>query len=260
MHDGGPEPGESEERAAFAALDVAFANATQRWRSTDDPVTILFSGGVDSGLLAWELREHPALTLLTAGVAGSPDLVAGESGARTLGLAWTGTELTEDEVRAVAERIASATDGLPWTTRTVLIAFEAAVERAPRGPILCGQGADELFLGYAHFRGLDATEARERSEADLRTLIERDWPTARTLALRTDRRVYAPYLEPEFVAAARAVPVLRRMPGEAPKRFFRRWAVHRGLPPAIANRPKRALQFGSGVGRVVARATRDRAR
>ncbi len=136
----------------------------------------------------------------------------------------------------------------------MLVAFALAVERSPPGPVLCGQGADELFLGYAHFRGLDVVAAAERSEADLKQLLERDWPVSQRIAERLGRSVVAPYLHPEFVRAARAIPIELRRPDPTPKGFFRQWALRRGLPPAIATRPKRALQFGSGIDRLLPRA------
>ncbi len=235
----------------FSTLDAAFERAISPWEKPETPVTLLFSGGVDSGLLAWALRHHPGLTLITVGVRGSPDLRAAEESAALIGTRWVSSEITAPEVRELADRTRADTVDLPRTTRNVLIAFALALDRAPRTPILCGQGVDELFLGYAHFHGLGPAEAAKRSQADLRVLLERDWPRSQQIARRTGRTVVAPYLHPEFVAAAGEVPIERRMSEPVPKGFFREWAMRRGLPAVIATRPKRALQYGSGVDRLV---------
>ena len=172
----------------FSTLDAAFERAISPWEKPETPVTLLFSGGVDSGLLAWALRHHPGLTLITVGVRGSPDLRAAEESAALIGTRWVSSEITAPEVRELADRTRADTVDLPRTTRNVLIAFALALDRAPRTPILCGQGVDELFLGYAHFHGLGPAEAAKRSQADLRVLLERDWPRSRAdrTADRTD--------------------------------------------------------------------------
>ena len=251
------EPAPGEEPSAFlrsySAMDAALDEAIAPFRTGDAPLAVLFSGGVDSGLLAWELRRRPAVRLVTVGVAGSADLEAAARAATVLGLPSDRVELSEIEVRTAADRASAESRDLPRVARHVLVAFGAALERAPAPSVLCGQGADELFLGYAHFRSLSERAALERSEADLHTLLERDWPRAQALAARNGRRVFAPYLHPGFVAAARAIPIGWRLPGDESKSYFRRWAEHRGLPHAIARRPKRALQYGSGVDRILAR-------
>ena len=232
-------------------FDEVFSSSIRPWKDGSDPLSLLFSGGVDSGLIGWELRDRPNFVLSTVGTPGSPDLDAARTGAVVIGARWAPSELTAADVREVSQRIAREVEGLPRTARSVLVSFALALERTPSHQVLCGQGADELFLGYAHYRGLDAEAAAARSESDLRQLLESDWPASQRIASQLGRAVAAPYLDPEFIAAARSIPIERRMPDPAPKAFFREWATRRGLPPSIAFRPKRALQFGSGVDRLV---------
>jgi asparagine synthase (glutamine-hydrolysing) len=241
----------------FSTLDRAFTGVLRPWVSRDAPVTLLFSGGVDSGLLAWELRHNPSVTLLTVGVHGSTDLRDADESARLIGARWVRSEVTASEVRDVARHVREQVRGLSRTPRNVLVAFAMALDRAPDEGVLCGQGADELFLGYRHFRGLTAAEASDRSEFDLALLRDRDWPRARQIAESMGRTAFAPYLEPTFIEEAQAVPIDRRLPGSNPKAFFRQWAEHRGLPASIATRPKRALQYGSGIDRLVPESTGD---
>lgn len=236
----------------FDLLDAAFALAMAPWRERRSPICLLFSGGVDSGAIAWELRRHPALTLYTMGVAGSPDLRAAEDGAALLGLRWVRRQVNATDVRDLGDRVRGSLHDLGRTARSVQTAFALALERAPPGVLLCGQGADELFLGYAHFGGLDSPAAERRSNDDLDRLLDRDWPRSQSIAERLGREVAAPYLDPGFVRSARSIPIELRLPRPTPKDFFRRWALRRGVPAPIALRPKRALQYGSGVDRLLA--------
>ena len=235
----------------FAELDAAWEEALRPVRSRAGPVGILFSAGVDSSLLAWELRRRSHLSLWTMGREGSPDLTAGRRGAELLGLPWTGILVGPDQVRSALHRFSTELQGLPNVTTGVLLSLALAIDGASPPLLVCGQGVDEMFLGYAHYRHLSGPEAELRSRNDLETLRARDWPRTQAIANRTGKEIAAPYMAPSFERAARAVPVELRLPGEAPKRFFREWAGHRGLPMELSRRPKKALQYGSGVAALV---------
>ena len=241
----------------YAALDRGFERALGRIGSSE-PVVVLFSGGVDSGLLAWELRGRAGTRLSTFGVVGSPDLEAGRQGAERLGIPWSASTATPKEVVDRARALDEWVGPLSPTERAVETAFALAVEGAPPGVLVCGQGVDELFLGYAHFRPLDPEGTARRADADLTHLVDVGWPREQEIARRLGRTVRAPYLDPAFVAAANAIPLPQRSVADPPKALFRGWAKRRGLPPEIALRPKRALQFGSGVDRLLRKRGPDR--
>lgn len=242
---------ETYDGPAFARLDSALDRALGPWRTSRPEIGLLFSGGVDSALLAWELRGVDGLELVTVGTRGSPDLVSAESAARRIGTRWSGSVVSAADVRAMGPRIARETDGVGPVRASILTALALALERAHAAEVVCGQGADELFLGYAHYRGLGPREAARRSEQDRRQLREADWPRTQRIASLLGRRIAAPYLDPDFVGAALAVPIERRLPRGEPKAYFRSWARHRGLPPELSARPKRAMQYGSGVDRAL---------
>jgi asparagine synthase (glutamine-hydrolysing) len=241
----------NEEDRWFRTLDDAIGDSLRPWREGSGSTALLSSGGVDSSLLAWELRSTPRLVLSTVGVRGSADLTAAEEAAGLLGLPWVGTPIAAADVRRVSDTVDPEVAGIAGVRRSVLLAVAVAIDHAPHQEVLCGQGADELFLGYAHYRGLLPAEAGRRAEADLDRLLADDWPRTERIARRLGRGVHAPYLEPKFVTAARSVPLAARLPLPGPKAFFRRWARHRGLPASLADRPKRALQYGSGIDRIV---------
>jgi asparagine synthase (glutamine-hydrolysing) len=246
-----------DEREWFARLDAGVDAALAPWRAVAGPVTVLFSGGVDSGLLAWELRDRPGLRLLAVGLPGSPDLRAARGSALALGRELTAVELEPEEVLRGFDRWAPGIRHVPWTRQTVLVALALGLAHSDPGPALCGQGIDELFLGYAHFRDLSASDAKARSARDWTTLTDVDGPLAIAIGRELDRELVAPYLGPAFVRAALEIPIERRLPGGEPKALFRRWARSRGLPAPVAERPKRAFQYGSGIARLLEAARPD---
>ncbi len=234
---------------SFAALDAALELAIAPWQRGPEPTVVLFSGGIDSGFLAWELRRAPRVTLFTVGLEGTEDLRRAETAAPDLGLPWVGRSLSDDDLERAVRMVGPDDSPAENLRRGIFVALAAAIDRAPVGRLVCGQGADELFLGYAHFRGLDPAGARERAEDDLRRLQELDWPRTVALAERSRRTIGAPFLDPRFVAAVGAVPIDERVPAELTKPLLRRWAQHRGVPEALVARPKRAIQYGTGVDR-----------
>jgi len=235
----------------YAELNAAWEDSVRPLRSRAGPLGVLFSAGVDSSLLAWELRHRSEVSLWTMGCEGSPDLSAGRRGAEFLGLPWTGIEVGPNDVRVALHRFSAELQGLPSVATSVLLSLALAIEGASPPLLVCGQGVDELFLGYAHYRGLIGPEAEFRSRNDLDTLRSRDWPRTRAIADRAGKEIVAPYLAASFERAARTVPIDLRLPGDTPKRFFRDWAGSRGLPAELSFRPKKALQYGSGVAALV---------
>jgi asparagine synthase (glutamine-hydrolysing) len=233
----------------WGPLDRAFDDALAPILEARQPLTVLFSGGVDSGLLAWELREAPGVSLFTVGVAGADDLERARAAAPAIGTRWAGRELHDAELVPIVGRLDDELRDVAPPRRGIFVALAAAVAVAPPGVLVCGQGADELFLGYAHFRGLPTEAAGARRHSDLATLVDQDWPRTGRIAAMWGRQVLAPYLDPSFVHVALGLPIVDHVPGALTKPGFRRWASHRGLPPLLADRPKRALQYGSGVDR-----------
>lgn len=234
-----------------AALDAAFEEALHPLKNPDGPLGVLFSAGVDSSLLAWELRHRPEVVLCTMGCEGSPDLRAGRIGAERLGLPWEGITVDVELVHRTEDRFPGELAGLPSVSRTVLLSLAIAIDRASPARLVCGQGVDELFLGYAHYRGLSEADAERRSREDLARLRGTDWPRTQAIAKRLGKQARAPYLALPFEAAATRIPLALRLPADRPKQFFREWAVGRGLPAELAERPKKALQYGSGVDALV---------
>ena len=243
----------TETTARFAALDAAFDAALGPLRAHDERPVVLFSGGVDSGLLAWELRAHPHARLFTVGRSGCADLRRAEAAVASIGLPWSSIELEGQDLEDLERRLTSDGPPLEVGQRGILLALAAGFGHAPPGRLVLGQGVDELFLGYAHFRGLSPAQARERSEADLARLLDRDVPCTLACARRFGREVSCPYLDPSFLGAARAFAIEEHLPGELTKPLFREFARHRGLPEALAGAPKKAIQYGSGVDRWLAR-------
>jgi asparagine synthase (glutamine-hydrolysing) len=235
-------------------LEAALGSA----RTGETSTVVLYSGGLDSGLLAHLLtRSGGRAELRTVGCPGSNDLVAAREGARHLGASWQGTELSDPALDDAWSRYRERLGAEPEPHRSVLFSLAVAFEACPAGVVVIGQGADELFGGYRHFEGLSSAEAARRSDEDLRRLLEQDWPATESLARPRGLRLVAPYLDPGFVAATRKLDPAVRFSAPPRKRYLRLLARRAGLPGELADRPKRAFQYGSGIAAWLRRRTRS---
>ncbi|HOE52388.1 MAG TPA: asparagine synthase-related protein [Methanomassiliicoccales archaeon] len=220
-------------------------------RELTGPTAVLFSGGLDSVLLVALARQCADMRLYTVGYPGSHDLKAGERAAGELGLPWKGIVLDDDALRAAViflrERL-----GL---SDPVVISFELPLyivcATVPEGVLLSGQGADELFGGYARYAHMTDGERVRSMKEDLRALLAEGLPREERLATLFGKRLVCPYLSPETIKAAEAVPPTALRGELGNKGPLRDLALGLGL--SVARAPKKAAQYGSGTMRAMKR-------
>ncbi len=235
----------------ISQLAAQLERAVARCRPGAGSATLLFSGGLDSSLVAYlAARQGTPLNLVTIGVPPSGDLERAASAAEILGQKVRQYEVGKTEVRESYDRGTRRQPTLGRTDRSVQVAMDLALSRVEDSWVICGQGADELFLGYLHTYQLSGDPMVERAEADLRKLTERDWPLTLELAKSYGKTLVSPYLDPGFLAEVATVPWSDRKGAER-KSMLRAVATEVGLPPSLVGRPKKAFQYGSGIDRIL---------
>lgn len=214
-------------------------------RELGGEVAVLFSGGLDSAVLARLARDHCRPVLYTIGYPGAHDLHAGRNAAEELSLPWQGLELDDGRLR---EGLAALRD-LSGLTDPVSLSFELPLylgcTMLREDILLSGQGADELFGGYARYRSMDDAQRASAMGIDLGLLISVGRPREARLAEASGKRLVCPYLDPGVIKAAGRFSA-SEMVGEAGNKLpLRRLARNLGLSSASA--PKKAAQYGSGI-------------
>ena len=206
----------------------------------------MFSGGVDSCVIARLASGHVLVTLYTVGVEGAHDLKVGESSADAMGLAWKGIIITESDIRQAIPFVAKHLG----TVSPLALSFEMPLFFVARAAdeeiILCGQGADELFGGYARYENMSPAERRDRMKADAEALIAKGAPAERRLASALGKELGHPYLDRSMVELAGSLPDEMLVDKGVRKVALRQMATALGLEGA-ALRPKKAAQYGSGI-------------
>lgn len=253
-----PEPTTDPTVAVAAVRDAVEASLEA---VETDGLAVAFSGGVDSAVVATGLQ----VPLYVVGFPGSHDVAAARDAARRMGR----------EVRVVELAVADVEDAVPAVARAIgrtnamdvsialplyLVARRAAADGYAR--LAVGQGADELFGGYAKVAKapadprVDADTVRGARREMLGTLpdqLERD-----VLALRAAGVApVAPLLDDRVVEAALRLPNDLIVDDRGERKVALRRAARDVLPDPVAFREKKALQYGSLVSRELDRLARQ---
>ena len=260
-----PEPRPTDEAVAavetavreHALVDTVGATAAAESEQT---AAVAFSGGVDSAVVA---AGRPAAPLYVAGFPGSHDVAAAREAAAAMDRPLRWVEIDHDELRRAVPAVAAATGrtnpmDLSIAVPLFLVAERAAADGCDR--LVVGQGADELFGGYAKVVDpasddrVDAATVRGARRETLLSLpaqLPRDVSTLRAAGVEP----VAPFIHDDVVRAA------LRLPGEALVADGRRKVALRraadGIVPETARRAeKKAVQYGTYVSRELDRLAR----
>lgn len=237
-----------------AKLKQAIINAIKTRIPKDKKCALLLSGGVDSSLIAWELKKQGAdIHCYTVGIDKSEDMVMAKKLTKLLNLKHTTHELTLDEVEHIFKTIA------PWYLNDERLKDEnlavlfgvAAVEYAAVqlvkkdniNVVFGGLGSEEIFAGY--LRHEKATDVNEECWRGLQQMWQRDLIRDCILASHFGIDVKTPFLDGEVIKAAMRIPGNQKIKGDIKKYVLRVIAEQEGLPNEFAFRKKMGAQYGS---------------
>jgi asparagine synthase (glutamine-hydrolysing) len=237
---------------AYPPMDLAEAiEIAVRLRSDEGVVAL--SGGVDSVLVAYLAQRE----CVTVGMAGSHDLLRASGVAKELGLSTEQVVLSPGMIEEALIRVLQVIPRInpvdASIATTLYFVSEWAGEHGYKR-ILAGQGADELFGGYARYLQTDDLGADlEKDFLGLAVQLERD----QAVAALNGTYFSLPYMDLRVVNTARAIP-----PGDKVCEGMRkkplRLVAARYLPESMALYGKKAMQYGSGVMKEISRLANQR--
>ena len=207
----------------------------------EKPVTISFSGGVDSALIALLAKDFTDVELIAVGTPGSHDLIAAKSAAEIMNMEIECVEVSAEEMASEAILMKKEID-LEQIEVEFMLPFWIVAKKAKHSTLMCGQGADEVFGGYARFR--DEKNVPNLSK-EVNNLSEKLHEREIKIADLFNLKLSCPYLSNVVVQAAENFSQEERI-GDIGKVVLRQSAEMLGLPREIAQRKKKAAQYGSG--------------
>ena len=223
----------------------------------DVPVGVYLSGGLDSSLIAALMRPHTvALHSFTAGIKGAPDLLAAREAAHFLGTEHHELIYTAEDVKAAIPEVIRHIESFdaPLVRSAVPMHFVSKLVAEHVKVVLSGEGADELFAGYAYLAdfGGGTSLKRELAEITLR-LQDTNLQRADRVSMAHGLEARVPFLDRSLVRYVGRLPAeLLEPQGGRPEKWLLREACRGLLPPALLNRKKMKFSEGAGSSEVMA--------
>jgi asparagine synthase (glutamine-hydrolysing) len=236
------------------ALLISMKKRTQDF----DRVGIIFSGGIDSVIVAWLAKKMVREVICyTGGIKGSNDILFARKIAKKLDLKLRVNELTDDEVEQMIPEIINSIEDTNAGQVEVAVPVYAAVKLAHEDGInvmLTGQGADELFGGYSWYAKVVEKEGygklREHMTKDLLLLYKETLEREDKITMAHSIEMREPFLDIGVIRTSMRMDLKLNVRGgddNFGKHVHRRLAQEFGIPRNIAYRVKEAAQHGSGM-------------
>ncbi|NJD99766.1 asparagine synthase (glutamine-hydrolyzing) [Thermococcus sp. LS1] len=216
---------------------------------------VLFSGGLDSSLIALIASRYSNVVLYTAGAEGSQDLEWARKVSEELDLPLREYVFDLDDVREAVPKVAFAIEEPNAMNLAIGIPLYFATKLAHEDGcklLLSGQGADELFGGYAKY-----LERPELMESDLLEIGEKNLARDDKIAMLNSVEGRVPFLDLAVISTALNTPLEAKIRNGIRKAVLREAAVELGLPKWIAERDKKAAQYGSGAQKLLEKLARS---
>ncbi len=212
---------------------------------------ILFSGGLDTSIVAFAASKYTRLEAFTVAFENSPalDLEYSKLMANLLKMDHKIQFFGEDEMHSAIQdviKILRVFD--PMDVRNSVAAYVGLKTAKENGikSIMTGDGLDELFAGYSWLFSLNEKELKEYLSNMWQVMQFTSIPMAKSLGMVSK----PPFLDPEFKSFAFSTDpklMIRSERGKTWGKWIIRKAYEGLLPDEIVWRIKTPLEFGSGT-------------
>ena len=239
-------------------LSGLFVNAVRQ--SCNAQTAILFSGGLDSSLIATVAKRFCEPLLVTAGIENSSDLEAACAVAAQLGLPHEKVVLGEAEIIKVYNKWHRLARGGQLNKIELMVPVFAccrAAAKAGKWNVLLGSGAEELFVGYERYFDYlkEKKDLKEILEKEFAALPAGDCAATDMVAKSFGMAAKYPFLNAAFSQEVLSLPIKERVgTRENKKPLLRKMAQNLGVPALAVERRKIAMQYGSGVHKILLKA------
>ncbi len=235
-------------------------SAAVKSRIPEGKFGIMFSGGVDSALIAFLCKKFGGeFTCYTVGFVNSRDIVAARKAAELMGLELKEKVYSEDEIEKIISEVLPVIGRNDVVNASVAAVAYAAILLAREDGInalFSGLGSEEIFGGYQ--RHADAADINAECWKGLGNMWQRDLVRDCRLASHEGVSFLTPFLDQRLIQDAMRVPGNLKIDSLQKKIILRKAALSLGLPRQIAFRKKIAAQYGSGFDSAIEKLSRKK--
>ncbi|GAB4314745.1 MAG: asparagine synthase (glutamine-hydrolyzing) [Candidatus Zixiibacteriota bacterium] len=248
----------TDKAEAIAAYGSAIEAAIRKRVEGHDHVGVIFSGGIDSFLVAYLIDKIGVpFTCYASGRTGSTDIKWSLELCKQFGWDIKTADLTTEDVAQLVPEVMDVIEDHSLIQVEVAIPIYAAVRNASRNGervILTGQGADELFGGYSWYSTIVDREGYgaflKRSWEDTLLLYSECLEREDKISMAHSVELRVPFLDPNVIKVAYDIdPRLKIHKGgdDMGKRIHRDYCLSIDVPHNIAYRVKEAAQHGANI-------------
>jgi asparagine synthase (glutamine-hydrolysing) len=263
-----PEEESIDESDATLTLDELFTNAVGK--IVPRGAGIAFSGGLDSALVAFAAKSaglEPEL--ISVGLKGQRELAHAETIAKSFGLPIDIEELSSSEILNALPNVVNIIE----TTDPVIVGISVPIYFACQKAhemglsyIAAGQLSDELFGGYGKFEDTILRDGADKLGKEMFDSVVaasvKDFDPGDKLAVAAGLELCCPFAYLPLVERSLRLPSSLRVnltKGKVIRKYIlRRLAAHMSLPESVVDRPKKAVQYSSGVQKVLLKEAKRR--
>jgi asparagine synthase (glutamine-hydrolysing) len=232
-------------------------------------VAVAFSGGLDSSILAFLAKKSGVeVELVHASMKNQSETEHAKSMADELKLPIHSALFTEEDVLETLPIVLGLIEEPDPIKASIGLPFYWAAEKTAKMRVkvmFAGQGADELFAGYRRYVDDYLQSGREKAEETVfrdvvsmyENNLERDMKICNFHGVEM-RLPFAAYQVARFAVDLPIELKIQPKKGEQRKLVLRNVARNLGLPQAIVDRPKKAVQYSTGVSRSLRKIARQK--
>ncbi|MEW6069160.1 MAG: asparagine synthase C-terminal domain-containing protein [Candidatus Thermoplasmatota archaeon] len=212
-------------------------------------VCALFSGGLDSSILAFLISKCTSVTLYVTGIETAYDINTARKSAQLLNLPIIEIFLTEKDIENAIPVVIKITSFKNPVEISYLLPLFFVAKHSREKELFSAYGADELFAGYSKY--LKAENLEEELKKDLMCLREKGMICAKKIVSHFNKELKVPFLERDIVELGLKIPAEYKIKNGVRKYVLREFGRALGLPEEIIVREKKAAQYGSGTMKVM---------
>jgi asparagine synthase (glutamine-hydrolysing) len=221
-------------------------------------VAVAFSGGLDSSVVAFLAKKCGVnVQLVHVSLENQPETEDAWKAAEELQLPLTVHLFKEADIEKVIPKVVELIEEPDPLKASIGVPFYWTAEKTAEAGfkvLLAGQGADELFGGYQRYVSEYLAEGDEKVRRtmfhDVVNIHESNIERDEKICIFHDVELRLPFASPQIAEFALSLPTelkFERKADSLRKLVLRKAAENMGLSKAIAEKPKKAVQYSTGI-------------